>query len=321
MKSRIETAARRSKTAARTDSSRAAAAAEWFISETGLEVLQLVTLAAIALTSPPRRHRNHVVARDVGRTRQAARKARGRFQRLAVRLPDRADLQGQLHRDGDGGDLRVPLAQPAGHRPGQRDRDRDHDGGQGRDLSGVRTDARPGGAVLALRLSARRHRLLRRRRRQHAVVSVQRLDADPVLQQGSVSRRRPRSRGGAEDLARGRRGGEAAARGGRRLRLHHVLAVLDQCREFFGLPQSADRDPRPTASAGSTPNWSSTIRWWCATSPSSRNGRPRKMFDYSGRGTVGRAALSERRVRRSSSARRRPAPTSRPIRNSRSATA
>ena len=26
------------------------------------------------------------------------------------------------------------------------------------------------------------------------------------------------------------------------LRLHHVLAVLDQCREFFRLSQSADRD-------------------------------------------------------------------------------
>ena len=63
------------------------------------------------------------------------------------------------------------------------------------------------------RLSAGRHRLLLRRRRQHAVVPVQRLDADPLLQQGSVPRRRPRSRSGAEDLARGRRGGEAAARG------------------------------------------------------------------------------------------------------------
>ena len=113
---------------------------------------------------------------------------------------------------------------------------------QGRDLSGVRIDARSGGAVLAGRLSAGRHRLLLRHRRQHAVVPVQRLDADPLLQQGPVPRRRPRSRSGAEDLARGWRCGEAAARGGRRLRLHHVLAVLDQCREFFRLPQSAARD-------------------------------------------------------------------------------
>ena len=48
--------------------------------------------------------------------------------------------------------------------------------------------------------------------------------------------------GGAEDLAGGRRGGEAAARRRRALRLHHVLAVMDQCREFFRIPQSADRD-------------------------------------------------------------------------------
>ena len=68
------------------------------------------------------------------------------------------------------------------------------------------------------------------------------LDADPVLQQGPVPRRRPRSRDRAEDLARGRRGGEAAARGRRGLRLHHLVAVMDQCREFFRVPQSADLD-------------------------------------------------------------------------------
>ncbi len=37
------------------------------------------------------------------------------------------------------------------------------------------------GGVFAFRLSSRRYRLLRRRRRQHAVVSVQFLDADPLL--------------------------------------------------------------------------------------------------------------------------------------------
>ena len=46
----------------------------------------------------------------------------------------------------------------------------------------------------------------------------------------------------AEDLARGRRGGEAAARVRRGLRLHHLLAVLDQCRELFRVPQSAALD-------------------------------------------------------------------------------
>jgi len=44
---------------------------------------------------------------------------------------------------------------------------------------------------------------------------------------------RPRSGGAAEDLA-GRRfvGREKAARSRRGLRLHHLMAVLDQCREF-----------------------------------------------------------------------------------------
>ena len=35
---------------------------------------------------------------------------------------------------------------------------------------------------------------------------------------------------------------QALARGGKRLRLHHVLAFMDQCREFLRVPQSADRD-------------------------------------------------------------------------------
>ncbi|GCC48045.1 hypothetical protein chiPu_0032476, partial [Chiloscyllium punctatum] len=91
--------------------------------------------------------RDHVVARDVGRTRQAAREARCRLQRLAIRLPDRAGLQGQLHRDRHCGHLRLPLAQPAGDRSGQRDRHRNHDGGARRDLSGVRADARSVGGV------------------------------------------------------------------------------------------------------------------------------------------------------------------------------
>ena len=165
-------------------------------SEIGLEILANRSARRYgAGVSGAGRHRDHVVARDVGRTRQAARKARDRFQCVAVRLPDRADLQGQLHRDGDGGDLRIPFAKPARHRSGQRDRDRNHDGGKGRDLSGLRIDARSVGAVLAGGLSAGRDRLLFRCRRQHAVVPVQRLDADPLLQQGSVPRRGPRSGG------------------------------------------------------------------------------------------------------------------------------
>ena len=146
-------------------------------------------------------HRDHVVARDVGRTRPAAREAGVGLQRIAIRIPDRAELQGKLHRDRDRGDLCVSLAQPARHRSGQRDRDRDHDGRERRDLSGVRTDEERVRGVFAGGLSSGGRRLLRRRGRQHAVVPVQRLDADPLLQQGPVPCRRPRSRSAAEDLA------------------------------------------------------------------------------------------------------------------------
>jgi hypothetical protein len=44
-----------------------------------------------------------------------------------------------------------------------------------------------------------------------------------------------------KDLARGRRRGEAAARRRCCLRLHHGVAVVDPHREFFRVPQSADR--------------------------------------------------------------------------------
>src|SRR5260370_1398091 len=48
--------------------------------------------------SRARRHRHPVVARDVGRARQAGREARLRLQCIAVRIPDRGELQVELHR-------------------------------------------------------------------------------------------------------------------------------------------------------------------------------------------------------------------------------
>ena len=48
---------------------------------------------------------------------------------------------------------------------------------------------------------------------------------------------------GAEDLGRGRRCGEAPARGRLALRAHHILAFLGPCREFFRVPQSAAGNP------------------------------------------------------------------------------
>jgi hypothetical protein len=47
----------------------------------------------------------------------------------------------------------------------------------------------------------------------------------------------------AEDLGRGRHRGEAPARGRLALRVHHILAVLGSCREFFRVPQSAAGNP------------------------------------------------------------------------------
>ena len=76
-------------------------------------------------------------------------------------------------------------------------------------------------------LSAGGHRLLHRRLRQHAVVSVQRLDPDPLLQQGLVPLRRARPGPAAQNLAGGGAGRPQAALRRRALRFHHALAVVD----------------------------------------------------------------------------------------------
>ena len=205
-------------------------------------------------------HRHHVVARDVGRTRAATGTARGGFQRIAVRIPHRSELQGELHRKHHRCDLCVSVAQPARHRPGQRNRDRDHDGRARRDLSGVRVDARPVGSVLPCCLSSGRYRLLYRCRRQHVVVPVQRLDADPLLQQGPVPFRRPRSprprRRPGPNWVRRR---ESCARPvpsagspppGRHGSTSRIFPPTTICRSR----------PKPTASAASMPCSISTIR-------------------------------------------------------------
>ena len=146
---------------------------------------------------------------------------------------------------------------------------------QGRRLSGVRVDAGPGRAVRSGRLSAGRDRLLHRRRRQHAVVSVQRLDADPLLQQDPVQERGSRCRRRAEDLAGGGGGRAQAARRRHGVRLHHPLAVLGQCREFLRPARSADRHQGERLRRARCDAHASTIRSSCATSASSPNGRRR----------------------------------------------
>ena len=159
----------------------------------------------------PRRDQYPVVARDDGRAWPPARSSRRRLQQRAIGLPDHSDLQRQLHRNRHGRDFRRPHAIPSGNRPGQRDRDRDHDGRARRRLSGLRADARRRRGFQPVGLSARSDRLLRRRCRQHAVVSVQFIDADPLLQQGSIPQSRPRCEHAAENLARGRGHGPQAA--------------------------------------------------------------------------------------------------------------
>ena len=106
----------------------------------------------------------------------------------------------------------------------------------------------------------------------------------------------------------------------RGLRLHDIVAVLDQCRESVGVPQSAARDQGERLR-----------RAGCgARFQQFGGGAPCRaacgMADHQGVRLLAAGRNRPSRVSRtanaaSSSARRRRAPTSRPIRNSRSATA
>ena len=104
------------------------------------------------------------------------------------------------------------------------------------------------------------------------------------------------------------------------LRTHHILALLDQCREFFRIPQFADGDPgqrlrrsrcgaRLQQSAGGPPH--------CAACGMAE----RRKFSTTAAGDNRPSRVSRKASAESSSARRRRARTSRPIRSSRSVTA
>ena len=69
------------------------------------------------------------------------------FNKTQTRIQGRAGLQGLLHRDPDRRDRRLPRQAGAAHRAGVRGRHRQHDGGQGRGLSGLPADGRRQGAV------------------------------------------------------------------------------------------------------------------------------------------------------------------------------
>ena len=102
---------------------------------------------------------------------------------------------------------------------------------------------------------------------------------------------------GAEDLARGGRGGEATARGQARLAgFTTSWPVMDQCREFsafHNLPISTKANGFDGLDAVLIFNNPVMVRHiaqlaeWQAS----------KVFDYSGRGTIGGAAVSEGRMR------------------------
>ena len=179
--------------------------------------------------------RGPVVARDGWAPRREGQFARQGLQRVAERIQGGARLQGQLHRNDDRRDCRVPGEAAAAHRAGVRSRHGFDDGCQGRHLSGVSADEGQQAAVQSVGLSADGHRLLLRQQGQHAVDAVQQLDAGAVLQQGSVQEGRPGSEHAAQDLARDGRVREEIAGRGREMRLYHRLAVLGATRELLGL--------------------------------------------------------------------------------------
>jgi sn-glycerol 3-phosphate transport system substrate-binding protein len=112
-----------------------------------------------------------------------------------------------------------------------------------------------GRGVRSRRLPAGRVGLLHRRERQHAVVPVQRLDADPLLQQGPV----PRGRARPEAPPRTWPEVEAAARkllaAGVPCGFTTAWPSWINCRETCWLCTTSRSRPGRTASAGSTPSW------------------------------------------------------------------
>ena len=81
-------------------------------------------------------------------------------------------------------------------------------------------------------------------------------------------------------------GGQAVARRGCRLRLHHPLAVLDQRREFLGVSQSADRHQRQRHCAASTPVLVINNPLMVRHIGQLAEWQKTKLFDYSGRATA-----------------------------------
>ena len=143
--------------------------------------------------------------------------------------------------------------QPPAHPAGVRRRHRRDDGRRRRHQAG-RRDPVDGRHRLRQEPVPAGHRLLLfEAGRHHAVLPLQFLLADPLLQQGHFPEGRARRRQSAEDLAGslGRRQEDQGQRRGA-LRLHLDLAHLDPHREFRRLEQSAVRHATRTASPAPT---------------------------------------------------------------------
>ena len=160
-----------------------------------------------------------------------------------------------------------PPAHPAGLRGGHRH----HDGRQGRDQTGLRSDGRIGAAVRSERLPPHRHRLLHHPRRPDALDAVQQFDAGALLQQGCFPQGRPRSGQAARNLARGRRVCPQT-RARRAIRPDFPPPGYPGSRSRISAPgTTCPSGPRPTASKAWTPNSSSTAP--CMCKPHSAAGR------------------------------------------------
>ena len=164
------------------------------------------------------------------------------FNKSPDRIQGQPGLQGLLHRDPDRRDRRLPRQAGAAHRAGLRGRHRQHDGRQGRGLSGLPADGRRQGAVRSQGLYRPGLRLLLDDRRQAAVDAVQLLDAGALLEQGAALQGGPRSQQAAEDLAGAGRDGQEGRGGRRQVRVHAAMADLDDDRELRRLAQPALRD-------------------------------------------------------------------------------
>ena len=186
------------------------------------------------------------MARHDRRQQRGRRDAVQGIQREPERLQGRPGLQGHLSGDAERRHRRLPRQAAAAHHPGLRRRHRRDDGRRRRDQAG-RRDAVDGRHGLRQEpVSARHRRLLFEAGRHHAVLPLQLVLADPLLQQGHLPEGRPRRR--TTRPRPGRRSGTRRKKiktsGAAPCGYHLDLADLDPYRELRRLEQPAVRHQR-----------------------------------------------------------------------------